>query len=922
MWHEWATVDFHVDILDKTLSDVHCPISLTLKQCHNHNYNTMHKAVSPSQIVHANRKVPNIKKEFKAKWDSEKQNEFKQNFSVDMIENVTIELNLFKPETVTQDDVDRITKNINTVYKESGSSSGMIKMLGNTKFFKHKLKKKSPNQPWFTRECAKGRKLLYSAKHKHRRIQSVVSESCFRRASKKYKKEIIKARKDFNKEIHIKLRNLKSSNPKEYWAILNDDKKTKIGNIAVETMFEHFKKLSSANETPSDDSQSGNEPTIESNLPFNSPFSEEELQKQTTKLKNGKASGLDSIINEFIKHSPSCMITLLTKYFNLILDSGIIPTDWGLGIIIPIYKNKGNTNDPDNYRGITLLSCIGKFFTMVVNTRLTDFLESNDLLGEEQAGFRAGYSTLDHIFSLHCLIDLYLNNKKRLYCAFIDYKKAFDMVDRCSLWQKLLSIGINGKILTIIKTMYANAKSCVQLDGDLSDFFTCNIGVRQGENLSPLLFSIFLNDLADFMSDKTKGVQLEYSAENLDCYIKLFVLLYADDTILISESPEDLQKMLDNLHGFCIKWKLHINASKTKIVIFSKGRLKNQPTWTLGTHNLEVTQDYVYLGVVLNYNGKFTKAIAKQINQARRASFSLIAKARKLDLPIDIHLHLFDSCILPILLYGSEVWGFSNLQKIETFYIQYLKHILKIGSRSINNIVLGELGRFKIERYTKQRMLNFWVHIVISKGSKISHAIYNKMRDLHNKGEFQSQWLSYIKATLVELNLEYLWQAHPENLNYNQMKNIFNEKLNYFYSELWRNEIEISSACDSYIQFKTEHHLEPYLTLLEPKYAIPISKFRCNNHRMPIVTGRYANINRLARVCALCNLGDVGDEYHYLLRCPYFCHQRKLFLKPEHICHANAKITMKHVLTSDNTEELIDLSKLIKHILDKFVEKS
>ncbi len=88
------------------------------------------------------------------------------------------------------------------------------------------------------------------------------------------------------------------------------------------------------------------------------------------------------------------------------------------------------------------------------------------------------------------------------------------------------------------------------------------------------------------MSNKTKGVQLEYSAENLDCYNKLFVLLYADDTILISESPEDLQKMSDNLHEYCIKWKLHINASNTKIVIFLKGRIKNLPTWTLGTHNL------------------------------------------------------------------------------------------------------------------------------------------------------------------------------------------------------------------------------------------------------------------------------------------------------------------------------------------------
>ncbi len=94
-----------------------------------------------------------------------------------------------------------------------------------------------------------------------------------------------------------------------------------------------------------------------------------------------------------------------------------------------------------------------------------------------------------------------------------------------------------------------------------------------------------------------------------------------------------------------------------------------------------------------------------------------------------------------------------------------------------------------------------------------------------------------------------------------------------------------------------------------------------NNHRMPIVTGRYAKINLLARVCKLCILSDVGYEYHYLLRCPYFCHQRNLFLKAEYIPHANSKIKMKHVLTGDNTRELIDLSKFIKHILDKFAEK-
>ena len=119
---------------------------------------------------------------------------------------------------------------------------------------------------------------------------------------------------------------------------------------------------------------------------------------------------------------------------------------------------------------------------------------------EEQAGFRKGYSTQDHIFVLHSIIALYLRNKKRVYCAFIDYKKAFDMVDRASLWAKLISSEINGKVVKVICNMYNRAKSCIKNGQERSHYFNCNIGVRQGENLSPLLFAIYLNDFEYFIS--------------------------------------------------------------------------------------------------------------------------------------------------------------------------------------------------------------------------------------------------------------------------------------------------------------------------------------------------------------------------------------------------------------------------------------
>ena len=110
------------------------------------------------------------------------------------------------------------------------------------------------------------------------------------------------------------------------------------------------------------------------------------------------------------------MLTAFTKFSNFVFTIGIVPEEWSQGIISPIYKNKGDLTDPGNYRGITILSCFGKFFTALLNARLNKFLEDSNLLYEEQAGFCKNYSTTDHMFNLKCLIDLYLFRGKNILC--------------------------------------------------------------------------------------------------------------------------------------------------------------------------------------------------------------------------------------------------------------------------------------------------------------------------------------------------------------------------------------------------------------------------------------------------------------------------------------------------------------------------
>ena len=242
------------------------------------------------------------------------------------------------------------------------------------------------------------------------------------------------------KELNAKIRNLKSTDPGKYWNIINPrNKRAKIGNISMDAAWSHFKDL---NKDDSDISDVVIENSAKNHI-INEPFTIEEIRKHVKSLKSNKSPGIDLILNEFIKNCPDNLIYVIVLLFNMVLESGIIPTDWTLGIIKVLYKNKGDINDVNNYRGITLLSCLGKLFTSVINARLYTYLTLENLLGSEQAGFRAKHSTLDHIFALQVLSNFYINNSKQLFCAFVDYSKAFDFVNRACLWQKLLNTNIN-----------------------------------------------------------------------------------------------------------------------------------------------------------------------------------------------------------------------------------------------------------------------------------------------------------------------------------------------------------------------------------------------------------------------------------------------------------------------------------------------
>ena len=205
------------------------------------------------------------------------------------------------------------------------------------------------------------------------------------------------------------------------------------------------------------------------------------------------------------------------------------------------------------------------------------------------------FGELDYIFNEQCEGNQAKEIVNRVVNKIIDFKKEFDTIWRAGLWQKLINSNIHGKIFKIIFSFYDNFKSCVKSGHTFSDFFHLRYWCKTGRKFIPFLFAIYLNDLEEFLTEHCKtGLDTlnSLSVENLNVYMKLFLLLYADDTVIFAESQQELQQILKLFEHYCNIWKLKVNISKTKIVVFSKKKSNQNFSYEMFGEKLSQQDDY------------------------------------------------------------------------------------------------------------------------------------------------------------------------------------------------------------------------------------------------------------------------------------------------------------------------------------------
>ena len=407
----------------------------------------------------------------------------------------------------------------------------------------------------------------------------------------------------------------------------------------------------------------------EEDLPINCEIpTKEEIRRAICQMKNGKAAGPDDIPAEALKADLEASVAMLHPLFERIWEEEDIPTDWKEGHLIKLPK-KGDLSNCNNYRGITLLSVPGKVFNRVILNRLKNILDPQ--LREEQAGFRQNRSCTDQIATLRIIVEQSLEWNSPLYINFIDYEKAFDSVDRQTLWKLLRHYGIPEKIVNLIKNTYESMSCRVVHGGQLTNGFQVRTGVRQGCLLSPILFLLVIDWIMKTATREGRnGIQwtLWKQLDDLD---------FADDLALLSHNQQQMQEKTNTVAATSSQVGLSIHREKTKIL---KINTTSNEQVTLNGGPLEERQSFTYLGSIIDQQGGTAADVQSRIGKARAAFIQLKNIWTARELTLTTKLRLFNSNVKSVLLYGAETWRMTKTttDRVQTFINGCLRRILQI----------------------------------------------------------------------------------------------------------------------------------------------------------------------------------------------------------------------------------------------------
>ena len=495
------------------------------------------------------------------------------------------------------------------------------------------------------------------------------------------------------------------------------------------------------------------------NSPVNSfnmiPVSLEQVREHFSSLVETKSS--IGIPNKLIKMASNQISIPLHRIYNESINTGIVPNIFKISRITPIHKS-GTHTDPNNYRPVAVLSSFSKVLEKLIHDQLISFIEKHNILYEYQFGFRKGHSTEQAILEITDNLKLNIDKKLITCGVFLDLTKAFDTINHNILLSKLYKYGIRGTPFLWFKSYIENRQQYVKINDIESDLLKMDCGVPQGSTLGPLLFLLYVNDMANASS-------------------KLLFRMFADDTNIFyaAKTPQELQKTmneeLQHLLKYCATNKLSVNMKKTNFMIVSTK--KCYPPIQIS--NIEYKSYIKYLGVYIDDKLNWSYQIS-HVNNKMAKNIGIIKKLRYY-INLKMLKQLYYNLIYPFLTYAILSWGNTyktRLTKIVTKQNKVVRQIFFANSRENANPLYKILDILKFENILKHKIGCFTFKI-LNKSSSVPKPFTNYLQKASNVHSYNTRYAKNLNIQRPKIRTNYgihsskylaskVWETIPKEI--------------------------------------------------------------------------------------------------------------------------------------------------------------
>ena len=421
--------------------------------------------------------------------------------------------------------------------------------------------------------------------------------------------------------------------------------------------------------------------------------------------------------------------------------------------------------------------------------------------------------------------------------------------------------------------MYDVVKTRVRAGGDLTQDFMCPRGLKQGDICSPILFSLFINELAiEIIQNGKHGITLSPEL------IQILIMLFADDVVLLSYTVIGLQQQLNILRDTAKKLGLVVNLQKSNVVVFRNGgHIAAREKWFYDGMKLEIVNQFKYLGVIFSTGLTFSYAHEDMANRAKKGVVGILKLLWTLgDQSPKLFFKLFDCQIHPMLTYGSEVWGLiADNRIIERIHLFAIKRLLNASPRTPNALVYGETGRYPLYISTYTRCIKYWLNILRMQEDRIPLKSYKMLYNMHCNNK--NNWASSVCFTLYRYGYGHVW----ENQGVCDIRAFlceFKQRLIDCYLQGWNSDINSKDRYAFFSSFKQTHGLSQYLlTVKNVALKRNLVRLRLGVSFLKPHRLRFSKTTQENFDCPFCE-DTYESEIHFLLVCPKYSVLREKYI--------------------------------------------